>query len=347
VPASDVRWRPAEDLPPPALLICSPYDTEARSATKREPHWTGYQVPLTETCDEEGPHLITHGETTPAPLNDVELTGIIHPHLATPALLPHEHLVATGDRDADPLVTSRATHEIALVGPVLTDTSWQARSPEGPEIACFAIAWTAHPVTCPQGKVNWRWTPGQDYQGSGQEVIAIQCDPADCAACPVRTRCTQAATGPRTMKLRPQAQQDALQTARRYQQTTPFKEGYAARAGGAGTLSQGVRAVTFRQARSRGQAKTHLQPLLIAVAMNLVRVVAWLAGASLAQTRPSSFAALAAARGGKFVFRLRQQYLARSGKPHVGQPATVSTILTTRVYTGQARYNSHQPVLPT
>jgi transposase len=297
VPAPDVRWRTAEDLPPHALLICSPYDTEARYATKRETHWTGYKVHLTETCDEEGPHLITNVETTSATTNDVALTGIIHSHLAAHALLPHEHVVDTGYMDADHLVTSRATHGIDLVGPVLTDNSWQARSPEGHAIACFAIDWTAHTATCPQGKVNRRWTPGQDYQGSGQEVIAIQFDPADCAACPVRARCTQAATGPRTLKLRPQAQHDALQTARRYQQTATFTERYATRAGVEGTLSQGVRAFTLRQARYLGQAKTHLQHLLIAVAINLVRVVAWLAGTPQAQTRTSSFAALAKATG--------------------------------------------------
>ena len=104
---------------------------------------------LTETCDEEGPHLITHVETTPATTNDVDLTGIIHAHLAAHDVLPHEHLVDTGYMAADHLVTSRDTHGVDLVGPVLTDNSWQARSPEGYEIACFPIDWTAHTVTCP------------------------------------------------------------------------------------------------------------------------------------------------------------------------------------------------------
>jgi len=99
------------------------------------------------------------------------------------------------------------------------------------------------------------------------------------------------------MKLRPHAQHDALQMARHRQQTTAFKARYAARAGVEGTLSQGVRAFTLRQAHYLGQAKTHLQHLLIAVAINLVRVVEWLAGTPQAQTRTSSFAALDAARG--------------------------------------------------
>lgn len=297
VPAPEVRWRPAEDLPPHALLICSPYDAEARYATKRETHWTGYKVHLTETCEEAGPHLITNVETTPATTNDVELTPVIHTHLAAHDLLPHEHLVDTGYVAADHLVTSRSTHAVDLVGPVLTDNSWQARSPAGYDVSCFVIDWAAQTVTCPQGHVSRRWTPSHDKQGSGQEVVAIQFDPDDCAACPLRARCTQAKTGPRTMKLRPQAQHEALQTARQRQTTPAFKETYAARAGVEGTLSQGVRAFTLRQARYIGQAKTHLQHLLIAVAINLVRVVEWLAGTPRAQTRTSPFAALAEASG--------------------------------------------------
>jgi len=35
-PAPEVRWRTAEDVPPHALLLCSPYDVDARDATKRE-----------------------------------------------------------------------------------------------------------------------------------------------------------------------------------------------------------------------------------------------------------------------------------------------------------------------
>ena len=44
-PAPEVHWRAAEDLPPHAWLICSPYDVDARDATKRETHWTGYTSP--------------------------------------------------------------------------------------------------------------------------------------------------------------------------------------------------------------------------------------------------------------------------------------------------------------
>ena len=53
---------------------------------------------------------------------------------------------------------------------------------------------------------------------------------------------------------------------------------YAWRAGVEGTLSQGIRAFGLRRSRYRGLAKTHLQNLVIASAINLDRLVAWLDG---------------------------------------------------------------------
>lgn len=292
----DGRWRSREDLPLHALLLTSPYETEARFATKRQTSWTGYKVHLTETCDDDRPHLITNVETTPATTNDVCVTDTIHAHLAVRDLLPAEHLLDTGYVAADVLVTSQHQH-IDVVGPVLRDTSWQARQPDGWDVSCFAIDWDAQHVTCPAGKVSVRWTPGADEPGSEPTVIAIQFNPDDCRDCPFRPRCTQAITGPRTMRLRPQEQHDALQTARRRQVTEAFKNLYAKRSGIEGTLSQGVRAFGLRVARYRGQAKTALQHILIAIAINLVRVVAWVQEIPHAMTRTSSFARLVATRG--------------------------------------------------
>ena len=290
----DVRWRTGEDLPPHARLIASPYEVEARFATKRQTAWTGYKVHLTETCDEERPHLITNVETTPATTNDVGVTDTIHAHLAARHLLPREHLLDTGYVAADVLVTSRR-RAVDVVGPALGDNSWQARQPDGLDVSCFAIDWEARHVTCPGGKRSVRWTPGHDKQGAGQDLVAVQFDPDDCRGCPLRPRCTQAKTGPRTLRLRPREQHEALQTARRRQLTEAFKQLYAVRAGIEGALSQEVRAFGLRAARYRGQAKTYLQHLLVAVAMNIVRVAAWAEGIPRAQTRQSSFARLVAA----------------------------------------------------
>ena len=50
----------------------------------------------------------------------------------------------------------------------------------------------------------------------------------------------------------------------------------------------------LRRARYIGLAKVHLQHVLTAAALNLVRVAAWLAGTPLARTRQSAFVRLMA-----------------------------------------------------
>ena len=64
-------------------------------------------VHLTETCDDDSPHLITHVETTPAPVADDATVPRIHEALAERDLLPDVHIVDTGDVDAEELVSSR------------------------------------------------------------------------------------------------------------------------------------------------------------------------------------------------------------------------------------------------
>ena len=71
------------------------------------------------------------------------------------------------------------------------------------------------------------------------------------------------------------------------------KKLYQKRAGVEGTLSQGVRAFELRQTRYIGLAKTHLQHLATAAAINLARINNWLMDVPLARTRTSRFAALA------------------------------------------------------
>ncbi len=51
--AETLRWRTAEEAPPSAVLIHSPYDSEARYSSKRETNWVGYKVHISETCDDD------------------------------------------------------------------------------------------------------------------------------------------------------------------------------------------------------------------------------------------------------------------------------------------------------
>jgi Transposase DDE domain len=86
-----------------------------------------------------------------------------------------------------------------------------------------------------------------------------------------------------------------LQAARQRQTTALFKEAYGRRAGIEGTLSQGTRAFELRRSRYLGEAKTHLQHLATAAAINLVRLFAWFEECPRESRRISPFAALAPA----------------------------------------------------
>jgi transposase len=292
-PASPVQWRSNDDLPAAALLIQSPHDVEARYGVKRTTTWTGYKVHLTETCEEDLPNLITHVATTDATVPDTELLEPIHAHLAERDLLPAEHQVDAGYIDAGILVTAALVHHVDVIGPVRVDTNWQARQGQGFAAECFEIDWEAKCVTCPAGKRSASWKERVDHLG--HDVIDIAFGWADCKCCPVRSTRTQKKKGSRTMKLLPQAQCLALYAARQRQQTPEFREQYAKRAGIEGTLSQAVRRSEMRRSRYIGLARTHLQHVLIAAALNLIRAVAWLTETPRAKTRRSRFAALLAA----------------------------------------------------
>jgi transposase len=87
----------------------------------------------------------------------------------------------------------------------------------------------------------------------------------------------------------PQVDYETQQKARKRQETEEFEKQYALRSGIEGTLSQGTRGFGLRQCRYLGLAKSHLQHILTATAMNLVRVFNWLENIPLAKTRSSPF----------------------------------------------------------
>lgn len=288
-----VRWRKKEDMPPTGQRIASPYDTEARYATRRSTHWCGYLVHLTETCEEDRPLLITNVEMTSSTTHDFDVTETIHQHLDEKDLLPAEHLLDSGYIDARVLAESQSEYRVDLLGPARRDPSWQARAGEGFDLACFAIDWEQQTVTCPQGKTSIGWTPHVDVHG--EPLIQARFSMADCRPCPTRDRCVRSQTKPRLLKFRPKEQHIALQNARRRMTTDEFKQAYAARAGVEGTISQGTRRFGLRRSRYIGLAKTRLQHILTAAAIDLMRAADWFEKAPRAQTRRSRFAALAPA----------------------------------------------------
>ena len=292
-----VRWRDDDDLPPGAQLIVSPYDIEARWSEKRNLTWVGYKTHITETCDDEGPALITNVETTPATQPDALALADIHAALKHHKLLPAEHLLDAGYVDGTRLLESRPL-SVTLLGPVPRDGSWQAREEGAFDTNCFVIDWDQEQVRCPQGQLSREWKAARDRHGKA--VIHVAFAQASCRDCPVRAHCTRSKTTGRELTLRHREHHEAVQQARQRQRTSDFKRAYARRSGVEGVLSQGVRVCDLRRSRYIGMAKTHLQNLIIATAINLIRAVAWLMEVPRARTRRSAFAALGAGQGRQF-----------------------------------------------
>ena len=247
---------------------------------------------LSETCEDDSVHLLTHAMTTPAAVHEARCTAAIHRALAGKGLPPGEHLVDAAYVDGELVVRSRAELGIALVGPPRPDPSWQARVEGGDDLTRFEIDWRHERARCPQGKLSSGWSARGE--GTGRTYVRILFRPADCGACSGRALCTRNRHQARTLTLQPRAQHEALQDLRQRLASKEGRRRYARRAGIEGTLAQGVRAFGLRRSRYRGLAKAHRQPVATAAALNLERLAAWSQAVPRATTRTSRFAALAA-----------------------------------------------------
>ena len=292
-PPGGVRLRAKDEPPPPGTEpVESPYDPEARYRTRSGTSWVGYIVHLSETCEGDAVNLITHAMTTAATVHEARRTATIHQALAGKGLVPGEHLVDAAYVDAELLVRSREEHGIELVGPPRGNPTWQTKTEGGYTIDRFEVDWDAERVRCPQGKLSSAWSRQVDH--TGMPYVSVMFRKADCGPCPARALCTRAEHRARHLKLQPRAEYEALKAARGRLATKEGRRLYARRAGVEGTLSQGVRAFGLRRSRYRGLARTHLQHVATAAAIDLARLGGWFRAIPRAATRTSRFAALAA-----------------------------------------------------
>src|SRR5215212_5839581 len=181
------RLRAGTELPPVGERVQSPHDTDAHYSMKRRVAWLGYKVHVTETCDDDAAHLITHVATCPAMQPDMASTAAIHDRLAGKGLLPAEHFVDSGHVDAGLLVSSQRDHAISLGGPVRGVSTWQGRSGQGYEQRDFAVDWEHERVTCPQGKTSAIWRMARDEDGSPRVQAVFSRH--DCRPCAARAFC--------------------------------------------------------------------------------------------------------------------------------------------------------------
>ena len=289
-----VIWREAGEhgLPPGRARIVSPYDLDARYSEKRGTGWTGYKVFLSESLSGPAaddprtgrparPQVITSVDTTPAAVADVAMTTPVHDQMAVSGLTPGEHVVDSGFMSGDELAAARL-RGITLLGPLRASRSAQLR-PGGYAITAFTIDFDREQATCPRGTASSSWTPFT--RGDGVQLIRVQFPAPACRACPDRDQCTTAARAGRQLSLRPRQIHQAVLAARAAQDTPQFKDRYRARAGVEGTIAQATHVTGIRRARYAGLAKTRLEHLAAATAINCIRLDAWYAGKPLDRTR--------------------------------------------------------------
>jgi len=288
-----VHWRSKKKWgqPPANQMIASPDDLDAHYCVKRSTEWTGYKVHLTETCAEGHPHLITQVNSTPSTVHDVKLTRSIQDQLITKGLKPDQQFVDSGYLESDLLFDS-LQKGIDLVGPMPTDNTWQAHTPDAFDHTHFQIDWQAMTATCPSGRVSGPARQGHTRRGTPNYQFAFQV--IDCFPCSLRSRCTKSPHVGRILTIYPAQQYAALVQARSREKTIAFKKLYGLRAGIEGTISETVRCFGLRKARYRSLAKVRLQHLATAAAINVLRVIQWAEGLRPVRHHSSAFAALLA-----------------------------------------------------
>lgn len=283
-----VQLRLSANQPRSALLIQSPYDLEARWCQWTSQQWLGYKVHLTETCDPGYPDLITHVATVPAPDHDSGAAPHILADLDQGNRLPATQLVDSGYMSTHLLVLGQQ-HGVDVVGPMTATTRRQQTEGVGYAAEDFQIDWERQVAICPQGQASAGWTP---TEAAGKPCIRIHFRAKICRDCPVRAACTSAKIGPRQLSIYPRELYTVMQAARQREATSAFKQTYALRSGVESTMAQHVHRFDGRTSRYRGMQRTHLQQLLIGMATNLVRVIAWLWNEPLDEERrpPGAFA---------------------------------------------------------
>ena len=218
--------------------------------------------------------------------NYTQMTGAIHDDLAGTNLAPGRHYLDSGYLSAAVVAAEHARHGIALIGPLLADTSAQARAGQGYARADFTVDYDSKTVTCPQGKTARSWSPCTQH---GKHAIVAIFSTTDCGPCPARSLCTAARR--RVLSLPPPDLAHAQAAARAAEKTVPFLADYARRAGVEGTIHQAV-SHGARRARYRGLPKTRLDHAYMACALNLLRLEAYWTGTPLDRQRTSHLARL-------------------------------------------------------
>ena len=190
---------------------------------------------------------------------------------------PREHLVDAAYISAELLVHSHDEQGIILRGPTRPSPGLADAGRRAPTRRAVRGGLGAAAGALSAGQNVGEWWDGARRPAEPSHHSAI-CSTQDCGTCPPRPLCTHVPShaGAHASGSHPRPQSEALHAAQAWYASEEGNGSIGNAPGVEGTLSQGVRAFGLRRTRYRGLAKTHLQHVAIAAAINIDRIVAWL-----------------------------------------------------------------------
>ena len=260
--------------------IATPHDPQARYGSKGDHVWLGRQVHVVEIVSEEGPNLVTEVQVTDPRREDSTVLPEIVERVrsGTPEV---DTIIADAGYASAANSEQAAEQGIDLVTPPRRNTNPGLLAAEA-----FDLDFEGQVARCPEGHESRVWSVGK-------KELRIRFPAATCAACPRRSACTTSSQG-RMLHLSlhyPQLRRD-----RQRAQTEAFRNLYRQRAGIEATLSKLVHQHGLRRSRYRGAPFEALHAGLAAAALNVRRMLAWLAQPAVRGARAATATLLSAAR---------------------------------------------------
>lgn len=261
---------------PSSSSLQSPSDPDATYGHKGK----GYEVQLTETCDEDNPfEAITSVSVHGANESDQQqvepaLDQIMRTCGDTPDTMHADSGYASGDNLVE--ARERGTELVAPIG--------QKESDKGITLADFELDEAGEQVLqCPVGDKPVAHEPAQ----RGKAKLALFSEER-CGACPLRSLCPakQSKRHPAMRRLRFTPAQAAVAKRRVEQQTPEFKQRYKIRSGIEATNSELKRGHGFGKLRVRRRPRVALAARLKALALNIKRYVGHLTSEAAAAMDP-------------------------------------------------------------
>ena len=253
--------QPMESNERPHDHIMTPHEPDVRVGRKGDELWWGDKVHVCETADEGQANVIVDVVTTDPRVEDSTMTEELAQR-AKFAVPEAQMLLADGGYSSGANTTQVAAAGLDLVSPPRPNTrTGQICAQE------FELDFVRRIARCPAGQESTYW------RVRGRETT-VRFAAQVCAACPRRAECTTSEQG-RSLGISKHYQQ--LVRDRQRAQTAEFAELYRRRAGIEATISHLVHDCGLRRSRYRGTPGRALHALMAATALNVRRLLHWLA----------------------------------------------------------------------